>query len=77
MLPAYLQALDRLAARDLAVGGPVVARSERARARLSELRPGARTVPDVDALLTDEAVELVVVVTPPATHPETRPTARR
>jgi predicted dehydrogenase len=70
VLPAYLQALDRLAARGLAVSGPVVARSERARTRLSELRPDARTVPDMDALLSDEAVELVVVVTPPATHPE-------
>jgi predicted dehydrogenase len=69
VLPAYLQALDRLVARSLAVSGPVVARSERARARLIELRPGARTLPDVDALLSDETVELVVVVTPPATHP--------
>src|SRR5918996_1452315 len=70
VLPAYLQALDRLASRDLAVGGPVVARSQRARSRLTGLRPGARTVPDLDALLADETVELVVVVTPPATHPE-------
>jgi predicted dehydrogenase len=70
VLPAYLQALDRLAARGLAVSGPVVARSERARARLAELRPGVRTLPHVDALLSDEAVELVVVVTPPATHAE-------
>jgi predicted dehydrogenase len=70
VLPAYLQALDRLVARGLALCGPVVARSERARARLSELRPGAGTVPDVDALLSDESVELVVVVTPPASHPE-------
>jgi predicted dehydrogenase len=70
VLPAYLQALDRLVARNLAASGPVVARSERARAWLTELRPGARTLPDVDALLSDETVELVVVVTPPATHPE-------
>jgi predicted dehydrogenase len=70
VLPAYLHALDRLAARDLAVSGPVVARSARARARLSNLRPGVRTLRDVDALLADESVELVVVVTPPATHVE-------
>jgi predicted dehydrogenase len=70
VLPAYLQTLDHMVARNLAVGGPVVARSDRARARLIELRPGARTLPDIDALLSDETVELVVVVTPPATHPE-------
>jgi predicted dehydrogenase len=70
VLPAYLQALDRLVSRRLAVSGPVVARSERARSRLAELRPGARTVPDLDALLSDETIELVVVVTPPASHPE-------
>jgi predicted dehydrogenase len=70
VLPAYLQALDRLVARNLALSGPVVARSDRARARLFELRPGARALPDVDALISDETVELVVVVTPPATHPE-------
>jgi predicted dehydrogenase len=70
VLPAYLQSLDRLVSRGLAVGGPIVARSERARARLTELRPGVRTVPDLGGLLADETVELVVVVTPPATHPE-------
>jgi predicted dehydrogenase len=70
VLPAYLQTLDRLAARGLAVCGPVVARSETARARLAELRPTLSTVPDLEALLSDERVELVVVVTPPSSHSE-------
>ncbi len=70
VLPAYLQTLDRLASRGLAVSAPVVARSEEARARLSALRPGVLTAPDLEALLSDETVELVVVVTPPASHPE-------
>jgi predicted dehydrogenase len=70
VLPAYLQALDRLTARGLAVMGPVVARSADAARRLSDLRPGVSVVPDLDALLAHETVELVVVVTPPASHAE-------
>jgi predicted dehydrogenase len=70
VLPAYLQVLDRLVGRGWAAAGPVVARSEDARARLARLRPDARTVPGVDELLADDEVELVVVLTPPSTHPE-------
>jgi predicted dehydrogenase len=67
VLPAYLQALDRLVGRGWAEPGPVVARSERSRAGL---RPGMRAVADVDELLADDDVELAVVLTPPATHAE-------
>jgi predicted dehydrogenase len=68
VLPAYLQALDRLVGRGWAEPGPVVARSERSRAALEALRPGLRAVGDVDELLADAELELVVVLTPPATH---------
>mgnify|MGYP003287912551 CR=1 FL=1 len=70
VLPAYLQTLDRLAARGWAEAGAVVARSEASRARLASLRPGVRAVAGVDDLLEDSDVEVVVVLTPPATHPE-------
>jgi len=70
VLPAYLQALDRLVGRGLAEAGAVVARSESSRARLRRLRPSAAVVPDIDELLRDDELEVVVVVTPPATHPE-------
>jgi predicted dehydrogenase len=70
VLPAYLQALDRLAARGWAEAGAVVARSERSRAALQSARPGLRTVATLGELLEDGEVELVVVLTPPATHAE-------
>jgi predicted dehydrogenase len=70
VLPAYLQVLDRAIGRGWAEAGAVVARSEDARARLGRLRPALRAVAGVDELLADEDVELVVVLTPPATHPE-------
>jgi predicted dehydrogenase len=70
VLPAYLQALDRLVGRGWAEAGAVVARSEASRARLAGLRPGMRAVAGVDELIADDEVEVVVVLTPPATHPE-------
>jgi predicted dehydrogenase len=70
VLPAYLQALDGLAGRGRAEQGPVVARSEAARARLARRRPTAPVVTGLSDLLADQDVELVVVLTPPATHPE-------
>jgi predicted dehydrogenase len=69
-LPAYLQALDGLAGRGRAEAGPVVARSEAARARLAQQRPALPVVSSLDELLADDDVEVVVVLTPPATHPE-------
>lgn len=70
VLPAYLQALDRLAGRGLAEAGPVVARSEGSREALERLRPGLRAVESLDELLADASVEVVVVLTPPAAHAE-------
>ena len=70
VLPAYLQALDGLAGRGRAEPGAVVARSEEARARIERMRPTLPTVASTDDLLADEDVELVVVLTPPATHEE-------
>jgi predicted dehydrogenase len=69
VLPAYLQSLDRLIGRGWAEPGAVVARSESSRARLLRIRPSAVVVPDVDELLRDDELEVVVVVTPPASHP--------
>jgi predicted dehydrogenase len=48
----------------------VVARSEASRATLASVRPAVRAVADVDELLADDEVEVVAVLTPPATHPE-------
>jgi predicted dehydrogenase len=70
VLPAYLQALDGLVGRGRAEAGPVVARSETARARLARQRPTLPVVAGIDELFADDDVELVVVLTPPATHPE-------
>jgi predicted dehydrogenase len=70
VLPAYLQALDRLTGRGWAEAGPVVARSERAREALARLRPGLRAVANMDELLAEADVEIVVVLTPPVTHAE-------
>jgi predicted dehydrogenase len=70
VLPAYLQALDGLVGRGRAEWGPVVARSEDARAKLARRRPTVPVKAGIDELLADEGVELVVVLTPPATHPE-------
>jgi predicted dehydrogenase len=70
VLAAYLQALDRLTGRGWVEPGAVVARSERSRAALASLRPGLRAVASVDELLDDRELELAVVLTPPATHPE-------
>lgn len=70
VLPAYLQTLDRLVGRGWAEAGAVVARSEASRARLASVRPAVRPVADVDELLADDEVEVVAVLTPPATHPE-------
>jgi predicted dehydrogenase len=70
VLPAYLQALDRLAGRGWAQPGPVVARSDRSRDALARLRPGLQTVASLDELLADGSVRVVVVLTPPDTHAE-------
>ena len=70
VLPAYLQALDRLTPRGLASEGPIHARRAEVRDALLARRPDARVVERLDQVLHAEGVELVVIITPPATHPE-------
>jgi predicted dehydrogenase len=66
VLPAYLQVLDRLVPRGLAEPGPVCVRRPDARAALARRRPGLPLVADVEAVL--DGSDVVVVLTPPATH---------
>jgi len=70
VLPAYLQALDRLVPRGLATEGPIFARRRAAWAALSGRRPGARLVASAAEVLEHPDVDLVVILTPPATHAE-------
>jgi predicted dehydrogenase len=70
VLPAYLQLLDRLVPRGLAAEGPVCARSEDTAAELRARRPGTRVVATSAELLEDPSVDLVVLITPPGSHPE-------
>jgi predicted dehydrogenase len=70
VLPAYLEALDRLVARGLATAGPICARRREVRAALLARRPAAVCVASAAEVIEDETVDLVVVLTPPATHPQ-------
>ncbi len=70
VLPAYLQALDRLVPRGLAVYGPIHARRAETRDALLARRPHAHVVQSADEVLDADRVDLVVVLTPPATHPD-------
>ena len=70
VLPAYLEALDRLVARGLATAGPIFARRPEVRTALVTRRPVAACVASAAEVIEDETVDLVVVLTPPATHPE-------
>jgi predicted dehydrogenase len=68
VLWAYLQVLDRLSPRGLAVEGPICARRKKTWASVLSRRPGARLVTDpLDAV---RASDVVVVITPPASHAE-------
>jgi predicted dehydrogenase len=69
VLPAYLQLMDRLVAAGLAVEGPICARRAEARDVIRSRRPGARTVAAAEEVLADPDVDLVVILTPPSTHP--------
>jgi predicted dehydrogenase len=69
VLPAYLQMLDRLVPPGLASEGPICARSAEARDLLRSRRPGARPVRTAEEVLGDPEVDLVVILTPPSTHP--------
>jgi predicted dehydrogenase len=70
VLPAYLQALDRLTPRGLAVEGPILARRTEVREALVARRPATLAVERLEQVLHAEGVDLVVILTPPATHPE-------
>ncbi len=70
VLGAYLGQLDRLVARGLAELGPVCAPSAARRSELAARRPGMRLVGEVADVVGDPAVDVVVVITPPALHAE-------
>lgn len=69
VLPAYLQALDRLVPRGLAREGPICARQRKTWPELRRRRPGAQLVADPREVVEAD-VEVVVVITPPASHAE-------
>ena len=68
VLWAYLQVLDRLVPRGLAVEGPICARRRETWPEVLRRRPNAVLVEAPEAVLA--AVEVVVVLTPPASHAE-------
>ena len=69
VLPAYLQVLDRLVPRGLAVEGPVCARDRSVWPDLQRRRPAIQLVAEIEAVLESD-VDVVVVITPPGTHAE-------
>jgi predicted dehydrogenase len=70
VLWAYLQVLDRLVPRGHAAEGPICARRRAAWPELLRRRPGARLVANPREVVEAEGVDLVVVLTPPASHAE-------
>jgi predicted dehydrogenase len=69
VLPAYLQVLDRLVPRGLAREGPICARRREAWPELIRRRPGVQLVADPREVVESD-IEIVVVITPPASHAE-------
>ena len=69
VLPAYLQVLDRLVPRGLAREGPICARQREIWPELRRRRPGAQLVEDAREVVESD-VEVVAVITPPASHAE-------
>lgn len=69
VLWAYLQMLDRLVSRGLAQAGPICARRPETWDRIRSRRPAAELVADPEEILLAE-VEVVVILTPPASHAE-------
>jgi len=67
VLWAYLQLLDRLAARGLAREGPICARRTETWPAILSRRPGSQLVSDPSAVATSD-VDVVVVITPPGSH---------
>jgi predicted dehydrogenase len=68
VLPAYLQALDRLVPRGLAREGPVCARRREVWPALERRRPGIRLVSTPEEVIGAEDVDLVAILTPPGPH---------
>jgi predicted dehydrogenase len=69
VLGAYLRVLDLLIPKGLACEGPVHARDRSAWDDLRRRRPGIRLVATADGVWSSD-VQVVVVITPPATHAE-------
>jgi predicted dehydrogenase len=69
VLPAYLQVLDRLIPRGHAREGPICARRRETWPELLQRRPGAQLVEDPREVVESD-VDVVVVLTPPASHAE-------
>ena len=69
VLPAYLQVLDRLVPRGLAREGPICARQRATWSELLRRRPHAQLVEDAREVVEAD-VDVVVVLTPPASHAE-------
>jgi predicted dehydrogenase len=69
VLPAYLQVLDRLVPRGLAREGPICARQREIWPELLRRRPSAQLVGDAREVVEAD-VDIVVVLTPPASHAE-------
>jgi predicted dehydrogenase len=68
VLWAYLQVLDRLVPRGLALEGPICARDRETWPSILARRPGAHLV--ADAREAVEGADVVVVITPPGSHAE-------
>jgi predicted dehydrogenase len=68
VLWAYLQVLDRLVPRGLAEEGPICARRRETWSNLLRRRPRARLVLSPEEVVED--ADVVVVLTPPASHAE-------
>src|SRR5882724_2627291 len=69
VLPAYLQALDRLIPRGEATLGGICARNRRQWKQLRERRPGVALFEHAAELLASN-VDVVVIITPPDSHSE-------
>ncbi len=69
VLWAYLQVLDRLVPRGLAVEGPICVRRRAAWPGLLARRPGAQLVETALEVVESDS-DVVVVVTPPGSHAE-------
>ena len=69
VLPAYLQVLDRLVPRGLAREGPICAPREETWPDLLRRRPAATLVREAREVVESDC-DVVVVITPPASHAE-------